>query len=336
MGSPISQACCSIAGGLALFLGLVGLAVDVGAVTYTKTDLQKMADAAAMAGGQDLPSTGPAYTSANEYVAKNGTGNPTIEISNTYSASDSIKVTISRQVNFRFLKFLGMSGATPSASATVRVGRYSGGTGIVPWGLVASNNNNSTLLQNACFTGMVNGLPTFKQNQSCILKYGAGSNAGGDFGALALDSTGGSTYRANIANGSHSPFKVGDKVEAQTGNMQGPTNQAIDDRFLRSAPSGCAGNARNDVLKNNTDGSVSIKPGCENSPRIVLIPVVDKINNPEKSTILGFAFMYVTAKLTNGGQSQVTGEFVQFVTEIPGGQYQGTNGQGALSVMLIK
>ncbi|MBA4181096.1 MAG: hypothetical protein C0506_10955 [Anaerolinea sp.] len=324
------------AGGLVLFIALVGLSVDIGAVTYTRTDLQKMADAAAMAGGQDLPSTGQAYTNAAEFVTKNGSGNATIEFSNTYSANDTIKVTVSRHVNYRFLKFIGLSGADPSASATVRVGRYNGGNGIVPWGLIASNEDNSTLLQNSCFNGMVNGLPTFKQNQSCTLKYGAGTNSGGDFGALALDNTGGDTYRNNIANGSQGTFKKGDQVEAQTGNMQGPTNQAIDTRFARPAPQGCAGNARNDVLKTNADGSVSIKTGCEASPRIILIPVVDKIDNPEKSTILGFAFMYVTSKLTNGGHSQITGEFVQFVTEIPGGVYQGTNGQGALAVMLVK
>jgi hypothetical protein len=183
-----------------------------------------MADAAAMAGGQDLPSTGPAYTSASSYVVQNGTGNPTIEFSATYSANDTIKVTVTRHVDYRFLKLIGVSGADPKASATVRVGRFQGGMGLGPWGLIASNDNNSTLLQNSCFNGLVGGVPTFKQNQSCTLKYGAGTSAGGDFGALALDSTGGSTYSENIANGSHSTFKKGDLVEAQTGNMQGPTS----------------------------------------------------------------------------------------------------------------
>ena len=324
------------AGGLVVFIALVGLSVDIGAVTYTKTDLQKMADAAAMAGGQDLPSTGAATTNANSYVTQNGSGTATIEFINTYSTNDTIKVTVTRRVNYRFLKLVGVSGADPKASATVRVGRFQGGAGLVPWGLIASNDNNSTLLQNSCFSGLVGDVPTFKQNQSCTLKYGAGTSSGGDFGALALDATGGATYRSNIANGSQGTFKKGDQVEAQTGNMQGPTNQAIDDRFARPAPAGCDGNTKSDVLQTNSDGSVSIRPGCESSPRIVLIPVVNKINNPEKSTILGFAFMYLTGAQTNGGHSQITGEFVQFVTEIPGGVYRGLNGTGALAVMLVE
>lgn len=325
-----------MAGGFAVLAALVGMSVDIGSVVYTRTDLQKMADAAAMAGGQDLPTSTAATNSANEYVTKNGTGTATVSIINTYSPNDTIKVTVTRHVSYRFLKMVGLSGADPSASATVRVGRYQGGNGLVPWGLIASNNSNSTLLGNACYQGVVNGVPQFKSNTQCTLKYGAGTSAGGDFGALALDSTGGSTYEANIAFGSNSPFKIGDQLEAQTGNMQGPTNHAIDERFARTAPAGCAGNARDQVLKNNPDGSVSIQPGCEHSPRIILIPVVDQINNPSKSTLLGFAFMYLTGATTNGGHSEVSGEFVKFVTVIPGGIYQGTNGTGALAVRLVE
>ena len=323
------------AGGFVAFFALVGLSVDIGNLVFTRTDLQKTADAAALAGGQNLPSTGTASSNAISYVTKNGGGSATVNFSNTYSANDTIQVTVTKHVDYHFLRILGVTGGDPKASAKVRVGTYVGGSGLVPWGLIASNNNNSKLLQNSCFTGAPGGVPTFKQNVSCTMKYGAGTSSGGDFGAFALDSTGGDTYRNNIANGSNTAFKVGDKVEAQTGNMQGPTNQSIDDRFLRAAPAGCAGNARDDVLKTNSDGTVSIRSGCEGSPRIIIIPVVDQINNPFKSTILGFAFMYLTGSSTNGGHSQVTGEFVNFVTKIPGAIYQGT-GTGPSAVMLVE
>jgi Flp pilus assembly protein TadG len=333
----VGQMLVIMAGTFAVLVGLIGLSIDIGAVVQTKTDLQKMADAAAMAGGQDLPTASTATSSANTYVAKNGTGTATVTIYQTYSANDTIKVTVTRHVSYRFLSLLGLSGADPQATAVVRAGRYIGGKGLVPWGLIASNNSNSKLLQNSCYLGNDSaGWPLFKQNTQCILKYGAGTSSGGDFGALALDNTGGSTYRDNIIYGSHSSFKIGDQLEAQTGNMQGPTSQAISDLFAQPAPSTCAGNARDQVLKTNPDGSVSIREGCEDSPRIIIIPVVNQINNPSKSTLLGFAFMYLTGANTTGGAAQVSGEFVKFATEIPGGIYQGLDGNGALAVKLVQ
>ena len=322
---------------LAGLCGFVGLAVDVGQLVATRTDLQKSADAAAFAGGQDLPSVSVATSAANTYVANNSKSGTTavVVISQAAAASDTIRVTTTRYVNYSFLKVLGMNGANVSASATVRAGTYVGGAGLVPWGFIASNNNNSTLLQNNCYLGQVNGIPQFKQNQQCTLKYGAGSNSGGDFGSLALGGTGASIYSAGVANGSTGTFKVGDKVNPQTGNMVGPTSQGVNDRFAKAAPSTCAGNARNDVLIDNPGGSVTIRPGCESSPRIIIIPVVDKINNPQQSTILGFSFMYLTQITGNGGGQQVKGEFVKFVTELPKAIYQGFGG-GARKEWLVE
>jgi hypothetical protein len=117
--------------------------------------------------------------------------------------------------------------------------------------------------------------------------------------------------------------------------MVGPTKQGVADRFSVPPPPGCPSNNKSDVLKTNPDGSVSVNPACADSARIILIPVVDKIENPQMSTILGFAFMYLTSYSNNGGHASVTGEFVQFVSEIPGGIYDGT-GAGATSITLVE
>lgn len=333
------QAVVLFAAGLVVMCAMVGMAIDFGHVYYTRTDLQKVADAAVFAGAQDLPSQGAATTSANNFVASNGSAGTTatVTIQQTYSANDTIAVTATRHVDFTFLKVIGMSGKDVSASAKARIGYYVGGAGLLPWGFVASNDSNSTLLQNPCYLGNdAFGVPQFKQNQSCTIKYGAGSSSGGDFGALSLGGTGGSVYRGNITHGSTLPFKVGDQVDSETGNVQGPTGQGISDRFALTAPSTCPGNARNQVLLTNADGSVSIRPGCESSPRIGLIPVVDKIQNPQKSTIKGFAYVYLSGSAGNGGQTQVNVEFVKFVTAIPGGVYRGTTGTGSSMVMLVQ
>jgi hypothetical protein len=299
--------------------------------------LQKTADAAAFAAAQNLPTTSAATSKANEFVSLNTSG-ATSDVSFGYSGSSANSVTVkaTRHVDYTFMKVLGLLGSDVSAKATVKVGLYNGGAGLVPWGLIASNNNNSSLLQNSCYLGIEpNGNVKFKQNQSCTLKEGAGSNAGGDFGALSLGGSGGSTYASNIANGSPNSYKRGDKVPSETGNMVGPTKQGVADRFSVPPPPGCPSNNKSDVLKTNPDGSVSVNPACADSARIILIPVVDKIQNPQMSTILGFAFMYLTGYSNNGGHASVTGEFVQFVSEIPGGIYDGT-GAGATSITLVE
>ncbi|HET7738411.1 MAG TPA: pilus assembly protein TadG-related protein [Tepidiformaceae bacterium] len=317
--------------GSVVFIALVGMSVDVGRLVFARTDLQKAADAAAFAGAQELPdSTSAATTTAINYVAENvgaRVSTPSVSISQTYTANDTISVTASRTVEYQFLKVIGLDSATVSAKARVTVAGYNGGTGLVPWGFVS----NST---NSCFNGFNNGVPNFKQNQSCTLKSGA-PGSGGDFGAVVLDGTGANNYRNGIKNGSTKAFKPGDKIDPQTGNMVGPTWQGTQDRFGRAAPAGCPGNARNDVLIDNADGSVSIRPGCETSARIILIPVVDKIDNPNKSTILGFAFMFLEDVKNQGGHTNVTGEFVQFVTAIPGGDYTGPVKDGVASIIKL-
>jgi hypothetical protein len=318
-------------------LGLVGLSIDIGQLVHARTDLQKIADAGAFAGAQDLTNTTAATVSAQTYVADNGSATATITFSQTASPNDTITVTAKRHVNFTFLRAVGVSGREVSAKAKARVAVYSGGSGLLPFGFIASNNNGSKLLQNSCYLGNDSqGVPMFKQNVDCQIKYGAGTNAGGDFGALSLDGSGGNIYRNSIKNGSTKSFKVGDKVDSETGDMNGPTNQGMNDRFDQPPPEGCPGNDRNDVLTTNADGSVSITPGCEDSPRIGIIPVVDKIENPQKSTILGFAFVFLkSAGNGNGNNNSVHVEFVKFVTELPNSVYEGT-GNGARTIMLME
>jgi Flp pilus assembly protein TadG len=327
--------------GLVVFLGLVGLSVDVGMMVFTRTDLQKAADAAAFAASQDLPNTGAAETVATEYVAINAGADASAEVTfqQVGISVDTVTVETEKHVDFFFLKVLGMSGTDVSATATVQIASYAGGNGLVPFGLVASNDSNSTLLQNSCFNGWENGEPTFKQNMTCTMKFGAGSNSGGDFGALSLDSSGGSTYRDNIGSGSSTAYRKGDKVPSETGNMNGPTKQGIDDRLAIPRPAGCQTDVKTEVLEYSTNALgetvVSVREECKHHPRIILIPVVDQINNPQLSTILGFAFMWLESTSNQGGQASVVGEFVQFVNEIPGGIYEGNNG-GSTIVKLIE
>ncbi len=245
-----------------------------------------------------------------------------------------------KRVDFHFLGVLGLDGTDVSAKATVQIASYGGGNGLVPFGLVASNDSNSTLLQNSCFNGWENGEPTFKQNMACTMKFGAGSNSGGDFGALSLDSSGGSTYRDNIGQWFEQRLPEGRQSTFRDGKHERP-DEAGDRRLAGN----CTPLGVSDRRENGSPGIQHQRPGrnrrlryarsCKHHPRIILIPVVDKINNPQISTILGFAFMWPESTSNQGGQASVVGEFVQFVTEIPGGIYEGNNG-GSTIVKLIQ
>lgn len=336
--SERGQALILFVGGLATLIALVGLSVDVGRVVFTRTDLQKAADAAAFAAAQELPNDNAAEQVAQTYVAENSPGAvANVQFANTYATNDTVTVTASRRVDYAFVKVLGLDGTTVTARATARVGSFVGGAGLMPWGLVACDDQDDDgcdLAQNNCYQGMdeETGMPIFSQNVDCTLKFGAGSNSGGDFGALALDGTGANTYRESIKNGTRNAFRKGQQVMAETGNMSGPTKQGLDDRLSQPQPAGCTGSP----VKKNADGTSSIVAGCENSPQIVIIPVVDQIGNPEPSTIIGFAFMYLYKDQPgNGNNSTVKGQFLEFVTELPNGLYEGF-GDGATAVMLIE
>ena len=328
--------------GLIAFMGLVGLSIDVGRLVYMRTDLQKTADAAAFAGSQELPSSSTAIAIANDYVTQNnGSASANVTVFTTHGTNDSITVVASRDVGFSFMRALGFTSHEVSARATVRVGTYKGGAGLLPFGLVANDGSdpddesNSTLLHNGCFSHMDGDMPVFDQNTTCTLKYGAGTNTGGDFGALGLDGTGADIYRDTIVNGTTSTFRKGDQVIPETGNMNGPTHQGIDDRLASARPAKCQGDTEGEILSVNDDDTVTILPGCESHPRIAIIPVVDQIDNPEPTTILGFAYVFITELSGGGGHSQLKVKFVSFMNEIPGGVYEGWDG-GAQAVFLVE
>ena len=327
-----------MAAGLAGFLGLVGLSIDVGQIVFTRTDLQKVADAAALAGSQDLPLASAAAANANAYVGMNaGNTSAVIKITSTYHANDTIEVTAKRHVNYTFLRAIGLSGSDVSAKAKVKVGTYSGGSRLAPWGLVASDVDD--FLANACFDGFdpLTGMPTFKQNQLCYLKYGAGTSSGGDFGILALDGTGSEDYEEAIANGSYTSYETGELVEPQTGANVGKTWSGVNSLLSGTPPPDCNTQERDEILTTNGDGTTTITSGCEDHPRIIIIPVVDKIDDPNMSTILGFAFMFLHDVQGSGGFTKIVAEFVSFTSKVPGGVYNGDiSGGGAIVSVLVE
>ena len=120
LGRERGQALILFAAGLVGFCALVGMSIDVGQVVYQRTDLQKVSDAAALAGAQDLPLAGTAVVSANTYVSNNGGASCQPNCASVNAANDTITVTATRHVNFYFLQVIGLSGTDVQASAVAR------------------------------------------------------------------------------------------------------------------------------------------------------------------------------------------------------------------------
>jgi Flp pilus assembly protein TadG len=323
--------------GLVVFFGAVAMSIDVGQIVVARRNLQNSADAAVLAAAQELPSTSAASPMALDYADRNANassellGDPgvQVEFSSTYAANDSVRVTITREVQYTFARVLGLQSTTVSATAVARVGYYNGGTGLQPWGLVADGSS-------PCISGSGNSM-TLNYNTTCKLKDGAPGD-GGDFGALRLDGSGANQYREDIEDGSETAFHVGDTVRPETGNMAGPTAQGIEARLNQPRPPGCTGETFSQLTDIAPDGSVTIVPGCEGHPRFIVIPVVDKIDHPKHSTILGFAVMFLedVHEGHGNGHTEVYGRFINVTTPIAGGSYTGSNTSAPSTILLAE
>jgi hypothetical protein len=112
-----------------LFLGALLAAsaavIDVGSWYHLHREVQATADAAALAGAQELPeSTGSARSVALDYGDRNGGGvlSSQVEFSKGFVPDDTIKVTAERPAQLTFTKLFGLGSVHARASAKARVG----------------------------------------------------------------------------------------------------------------------------------------------------------------------------------------------------------------------
>jgi Flp pilus assembly protein TadG len=121
-----------VVGALAMvvILGFAALAVDAGAYMHERRELQKGADAAALAAASELDgsSCGPcaARQAAMDYVELNGVDpadpETTVEVTTPYEGDPSkVEVTISEEVDFLFAPVLGIDGAGVEARAVAEL-----------------------------------------------------------------------------------------------------------------------------------------------------------------------------------------------------------------------
>lgn len=273
---------------LAALMGFSAIVMDYGAAALLRRRLVTAADAAALAGAQELVRDIPAADAVRKamiFAELNGVpaGMITASVAELSPDVKAITVQVEDDAAFHFARIFGIEGMNIGARARAVAGPVAALSGIVPLGIAEQ---------------------VLHLGEEYRLKESEWKDAGlgpGSFGALALGGGGASRYRNNIKYGFNSLIAIGDILDMKQGNVAGPTRQGILHRINEAGNCGCTppGN---------------IEPGC---PLLVFIPVVRPIPKSNRVEVVNFAAFYINKNNPPGGgrDSIVTGTFVRNMTE---------------------
>jgi Putative Flp pilus-assembly TadE/G-like len=314
-------------------LGVMSLGTDVAVMYYNWMQLQKAADASALAGAtyfltqnstQTLPT--PTINGACAYPTQQQNVACTYALNNFAQMADmtqggiyipaqsipagvpagaqTIQVTLKRtNIPVFFMQVLGRSGlygASASSTAVAPTPVSSIHNGLFPAGMPATPNM---------------GALTYGTTFSMTDSYGPG-NWGwlniptGWTGSMGPQNSGGATLlNTNIANGCTCDVKVGDVIATKTGEDWGQTLSGV-----------------NSLI---TAGSLPASITGKES-QLVTVPIVDwgSVNGASQVTVLGFAEVWIDSISKHSSTQTLTVQFVRFITATASGG-GGTTSYGA-------
>ena len=302
-------------------LWFVSLAIDMGKLTVTKSELQKAADAAALAGAAAVnPSTGWLMQDSSRvlatYTASQNTAlrerseaviiDPQADIS--FPALDEIKVTVHRDaangnaMTTIFARTLGIGSLDVVAHAVARVRPTTQPCKkLAPFGIINQPNGYDT----SC-------------GSKYMLKISTGNTQGNfqlvDFPGCATGPCAGISgisqqLTCYIVTGYGCCIKEGfSSTSSEPGNKVGIISKAVKDRFEQDTDQ-----------RNNICYQKYLADGKGNGRRVIPCPLIDSFNVNGKKTVnvVGFAAFFLLDKTAKGGQGNfVEGQFINYV--IPG------------------
>lgn len=259
---------------MAALLAAAALVIDLGAAMTERVKYSNALDAAALAGAMELPGD---PDNAIVIAAE-------YVVKNGYQITDAVvtigdsdhSITVAGTIQHEFFlaPIIGFSQTDLSARAKAMVGSAGGIKKLRPFGVE---------------------LQEFGYGQEVILKEGGGEGVAGNFGAVAFpNDVGTSDFVYNINNGYDDIVSIGDIISTEPGNMA----SAVTD------------------IKNviDDDPYATFDNYDPDSPRVWLIPIVDRMNveGREDIVVVGFASFFIDAVGKNKGQVQVTGRFIEF------------------------
>lgn len=257
---------------MVLLLGVAGLVVDIGFVYKEKSDLKKMASTAALSGAQELTNTDPGRvqnvvdTVLSTYQEQSSLEYIQIDM------NEQVKVTLQKEVPMKFAKIFGFDSMTVQENAAAKLFPIHGLYGATPLGVPEST--------------------PLTYGKSVSLKVGAGDATTGNFGILALEGKGASTYEETLKYGSKQMLSVGDIVGVQTGNIAGSTQNGVNYR-LNQCP--------------NPSEDITVRECAR-----ILTVVVYKPYSKNQIIVTGFAFFYLQQPMQTNDTS-IIGTFIKRV-----------------------
>jgi Putative Flp pilus-assembly TadE/G-like len=288
IGLRKGQALVIVIAAIPAILGSLTLVIDVGNAFFNKLEMQTASDSAVLAGGLYLPSyPDQAISFARQFANSNGLTNS--EITSIQVTPDDKEVTLSatRSLPCYLCAVLGESAAHAQVN-----GGSSGGPG---GGLHATATSGIVPIRAAAGVVpiAVDYRTSLNYGQQVILKQG--QFGPGNWGPLALGTSGANTYRTNVENGYSGVITIGDMLNTETGNVVGPTSQAFTYRL----------NAGQMNFPSGTFQAHDL-----NDPRVMLIPMVDwsGVNGNSQVPLKGFAMMWTVSE---DQQGNITCYFIQ-------------------------
>lgn len=283
-----------------VLFGMAGFAIDIGKVAMQKSEMQNAADAAALAGAQDLLDSG-AENTAQVYAELNGVSEADIEINPTNTDPKKIEVVCTRTIQYSFARILGFTDTTVETRAVAGLSGVNSVTGAVPLGVESQ---------------------TLEYGETYLLKNNAGSGQHqGNFGCLAFGGNGANVYGNNLKYGYDDVLSVGDTVDTEPGNMAGKTSAGISYRI-------------------NQDPTATFETVQKDSPRIVIVPMVNTmdVHGRKEVTIVGFAVFFIENTSTTGhgnnANASISGKFMEMF--VPNSTAGAETSYGAYNLRLIE
>ncbi|HWL25865.1 MAG TPA: pilus assembly protein TadG-related protein [Ureibacillus sp.] len=302
-------------------IGLTALVIDGGRLYLEKSTLQKAADAAALAGAQELPNdTLSAETHAKSITISNNVqiGNSTVEFADNKMW---IRVTNTSNVELTFGKIFGISSVPVTATAKVDLNPLTSATGVIPLGLDFGDYDKwkhctEISLKLPSPSGHTD--PTEECN-------GSNQLGSGNTGPLDITGSGGNNFRSDLANGAQVEVWVGKELNTETGTMTGPTKQGIKERV-----DACKGIYSYDANTFDTN------PPPNNCAQVVVVPlytIIESNNNQiKKVKIVGFATLFIIGTDNNG--KEVYARFMNFT--VAGGNSSSQTNYGTFGYKLVE
>jgi len=281
-----------------VLLGFVALAVDGGLLYVEYTRISRAADAAALAGAQELPDNLKAQARAVEYLQKNDVDTAVPGSLTISFAPDNrdITVEIRKNVQLYFARALGFNESDVSGRAVARISPVSRVSGLLPLGIDES-------------------LLPLSAGHQYIIKVGA-PNTGWTGIIEYPGQSGKDDYKEAAANGYDGIVAIGETQGKAPGNATGPTIEGILERI----------NGINETW-------VDYSP---DSPRVVLIPVYRNLGDlpTDGLEIVGFVSVFLEKVVGHGLENEV---YVRYVNHTVSAETDDTITDSYLnSVMLIE